>query len=495
MRARFPGGLDLPGLKLASAAGAIRPCPLPPELVLPLRQHRGAPARALVAAGDRVRRGQCLAQAQDDRSAALHAPAAGLVVAIEPRPLPQAPEEIGECLRLRVDDGGSEWLEPWRDWECRSSLALRQRIAAAGIVGLGGATFPTAAKLERPVELLLLNGAECEPWIACDDALLRERAEQVVLGGRVLRRATGAARVLLAIEHGMPQARAAAAAAIEASAGGEVELACVASRYPQGGERQLIQALCGREVPRGGLPQDLGIVVFNVGTAAACWRAVIDGEPLLSRIVSVTGPGVAQPGNYEVALGTPLSHLVAQAGGYTARAARLVSGGPMMGVALPHDDFPVTKASNCVLVLEAAARPAAPELPCIRCGDCAQACPAQLLPQQLHWHARGPHAERLREFGLDACIECGCCDLVCPSHIPLTAQFRGAKAELAAQAQARAAADAARARHLARERRLERDAAERARAQAAQGAAATPDAVQAALARARAKRRESDPAA
>jgi electron transport complex protein RnfC len=495
MRARFSGGLDLPGLKLASAAGAIRPCPLPPELVLPLRQHPGAAAQPLVAAGDRVRRGQCLARAQDERGAAVHAPAAGHVVAIEARPLPQAPGETGDCLLLRPDEGGdSDMLEPWPDWERRAPQALRQRIAEAGIVGLGGATFPTAAKLDRAVELLLLNGAECEPWIACDDALLRERADQVVLGGRVLRRATGAARVLLAIEDAMPQARAAAAAAIEEHGAGEVALACVASRYPQGGERQLIQALAGREVPRGGRPQDVGVVVFNVGTVAACWRAVSEGEPLLSRIVSVTGPGVAQPGNYEVALGTPLSHLVAQAGGYTARAARLLSGGPMMGVALPNDDFPVTKASNCVLVLEQAERPAAPELPCIRCGDCAQACPAQLLPQQLHWHARGLQAGRLREFGLDACIECGCCDLVCPSRIPLTAQFRWAKAELAAQAQARDAADAARARHLAREQRLERDAAERARAQAAQGAAATPDAVQAALARARAKRRDSGPA-
>jgi electron transport complex protein RnfC len=494
MRARFSGGLDLPGLKLASAACAIRPCPLPPELVLPLRQHPGLPARALVAPGDRVRRGQCLAQAQDDRGAALHAPAAGLVVAIEPSALPQAPGEFGDCLRLRPEAGGaSELLEPWTDWEDRAPQALRQRIAAAGIVGLGGATFPAAAKLERPVELLLLNGAECEPWIACDDALLRERADQVVLGGRVLRRATGAARVLLAIEDTMPQAHAAAAAAIEAHGAGEVELASVASRYPQGGERQLIQALAQREVPRGGLPQDLGIVVFNVGTAAACWHAVFDGEPLLSRIVSVTGPGVAQPGNFEVALGTPISHLVAQAGGYTARAARLVSGGPMMGVALPNDDFPITKASNCVLVLEQAATPSAPEMPCIRCGDCAQACPAQLLPQQLHWHARGPHADRLREFGLDACIECGCCDLVCPSRIPLTAQFRWAKAELAAQAGARVTADAARARHLARQQRLERDAAERVSTQAAQGAAASPDAVQAALARARAKRREGGP--
>jgi Na+-translocating ferredoxin:NAD+ oxidoreductase subunit C len=494
MHARFPGGLALPAHKQESTGGAIRACSLPPELVLPLQQHVGLPAVPRVVAGDTVRRGECIAVMPDGRGAPLHAPAAGTIVAIEPRPLPNAPDQLGVCIRLRPDgSAGDARLEPWSEPFERLPGELRDRIAEAGIVGLGGGAFPSAEKLAGDCALLILNGAECEPWIACDDALLRERAADVVRGGRVLRRALAAERVLLAIEHDMPQAIAAVRAALAAHGAGEIELRIVSSRYPQGGERQLIQSLTSQEVPSGGLPREVGLRVFNVGTAAACWRAVARGEPLLSRIVSVTGPGVAQPANFEVALGTPLSHLIAQAGGYTARAARLLLGGPMMGVALPHDDFPIVKSSNCVLVLDAAPPDAAPELPCIRCGECARACPARLLPQQLHWYARAAEPARLAQHGLFDCIECGCCDLVCPSHIPLVQQFRWAKGELRAQHDAAAAADAARQRFQARGERLQREAEEQARQQAERSrSASSADAVKAALERARARKRDGD---
>lgn len=494
MHARFPGGLALPAHKQESTGGAIRSCSLPSELMLPLLQHAGVAAVPRVAAGDRVRRGECIAVMADGRGAPLHAPAAGTIIAIEPRPLPQAPDQLGECIRLRPDGSDAcAWLVPWSDPCSKSPAELRGRIAEAGIAGLGGAAFPTAEKLAEPCALLVLNGAECEPWIACDDALLRERAADVVRGGRVLRRALAAVRVLLAIEDSMPQALAAARAALAEHGAGEIELLMVSSRYPQGGERQLIQAITGQEVPSGGLPRDLGLRVFNVGTAAACWRAAARGEPLLSRIVSVTGPGIAQPANFEVALGTPISHLVAQAGGYTERTARLLLGGPMMGIALPHDDFPIVKSSNCVLVLDHLRPSLAPELPCIRCGECARACPASLLPQQLHWYARAAEPARLEQHGLFDCIECGCCDLVCPSHIPLVQQFRWAKGELLAQREASLAADAARQRFEARRERLQREADEQARQQAERSrSASSADAVKAALERARARKRDGD---
>lgn len=491
---RFHGGLRLAGHKAESTAAPIRHCPLPAELVLPLAQHAGEAALACVVVGQRVRRGERIGEAQGERSAHVHAPASGAVRAIERRPLPHPSGLAGDCIVL-VPDGGADdlRLDPMPDWQRIEPETLRERIRAAGIVGLGGAAFPTAEKLGAARHTLILNGAECEPWIACDDALLRERADEVVLGGRVLRRAVGAERVLLAVEDNMPGARAAASAAIVAHGADEIELVTVPTLYPEGGERQLIRVLTGLEVPSGGMPRDIGVIVQNVGTAAACWRAVDAGEPLLSRIVSVTGPGVNAPGSFEVALGTPIAHLIAQAGGYTNAAERLVLGGPMMGLALPHDDFPIVKASNCVLVLSAAqVQESAPELPCIRCGECSRVCPAQLMPQQLHWYIRAADFNRVRDHGLFDCIECGCCDLVCPSHIPLVQHYRWAKTELRQRDRAAQEADAARLRFEMRQARLTRDESEQAEQQAArQHSAASADAVQAALARARARKRDA----
>jgi electron transport complex protein RnfC len=302
--------------------------------------------------------------------------------------------------------------------------------------------------------------------------LMRSRAPAVVEGARLLQGATGAARAVIAIESDKPAALAAMRAAVDAAGGARLAVVAVPARYPEGGERQLIQSLTGREVPRGGLPRDVGVVCVNVGTAAAVADAVHRGLPLTSRVVTVTGDGVAAPCNLEARIGAPIADLVAAAGSYTAQATRLIMGGPMMGFALPDDAIGIVKATNCVLVAgpaEAAAR-VEPQ-PCIRCGECAQVCPASLLPQQLYWHARAGELDKGREHALDACIECGCCDLVCPSHIPLAAWFRHAKAELRLKDAERIHADHARERFEARQARLEREERERAVRLAAKQAA------------------------
>jgi len=491
---RFHGGLRLDGHKAESTRAPPAPCPLPRLLRVALLQHAGLPALACVAVGDGVERGQRIGIAEGATGADVHAPCRGKVVAIESAELAQLPGMPVDHVVIAPEPGASSAPFAPIDWRQAEPEALRERIRAAGVVGLGGAGFPTAEKLSAGRELLVLNGAECEPWIACDDALLQAHADEVVLGGRLMARAAGATRILLAIEDTMPAALAAARAAVASVGEGTVEVVVVPTVYPEGGERQLIQVLTGLEVPRGGLPRDIGVLVQNVATARAAWRAVALGESVTDRIVTVTGPGVAQPGNFVVPLGTPVAHLVEQAGGYTPGATRLLLGGPMMGQALAHDQFTIGKQHNCVLVLTREDTfDARPEMPCIRCGDCATACPSLLLPQQLLWHLRAQNTDRAVDQGLFDCIECGCCDLVCPSLIPLTSQFRQAKAGARLQAAEAMRAALARDRHDARQLRLERESAETARRHEARKTGATsPDAVAAALERARAKRAALD---
>ena len=493
VRHRFHGGLRLAGHATAPAGG-LQACPPPPRLRVSLMQHAGPAAEPVVSEGERVRRGQRLGEARDPRAVPVHSPVHGRVLGLAEEDLPYWPGQ--RALHVLIEplpDGDALLLAPL-DPGSADPARLRGRIAEAGLAGLGGAGFPTAEKLSVARRLLVLNGAECEPGISCDDALLRAHADEVVLGGRVLARATGAPRIVCALEEDMPEAIRACRDAIAAHGAGLVELAVLPARYPQGGERQLILALTGEEVPRGGLPRDIGVLVHNVATARAAWRAVAHGEPLLERVVTVAGPGVARPGNFLVPLGTPVSYLVEQAGGYTPAAARLLLGGPMMGVALAHDDVPLGKTHQSVLVLDAGARSAgAPEMPCIRCGDCADACPSRLLPQLLLRQVRAGQFDAARDQGLPDCIECGCCDLACPSRIPLTAHFRHGRAELRRQAESAQAAEAARQRHLARGERLQREADEREQRHAARAAATGADAVAAAIARAKARRDGGSP--
>ncbi len=509
---KFHGGLHLPDHKALSNGRPIVKAALPKQLVIPLQQHIGAPATPLVQVGERVLKGQIIAAADGFVSSPVHASTSGTVVAVEERPVPHPSGLVAPCVVID-SDGEEQWCErePHTNWAALDPATLRNLIRDAGIVGLGGAGFPSYIKLNpgarTAVDTLILNAAECEPYITCDDVLMRERADEVIAGARIMRHALNARSVVIGIEDNKPEAHRALREAIQrVGRNFTIELVQVPTHYPTGGEKQLIRILTGKEVPTQRLPIDIGIVCHNVATAAAVHRSVELGEPLISRIVTVTGRGVARPGNLEVLIGTPINDLLAQSGGTIPALSRLVLGGPLMGMTLSRSDLPIIKTGNCILALTPGEfGEHGPTRPCIRCGACAAACPASLLPQQLHWHARAKDFERAQDYNLFDCIECGCCAYVCPSNIPLVQYYRFAKTEIWAQAREKDKADQARQRHEYRTERQEREKAERAaklaakkaaaEAQgAASGAAPVADdaakkaAIQAAMERAKAKR-------
>lgn len=482
----FPGGLHLDYRKDLSTGQPIARAQLPPQLLIPLSQHIGGAAKACVKVGDQVRRGQTLAEAQGAVSAALHAPTSGTITAIERRAVPHPSGLSADCLVL-VPDGEDRGLDapewtPAPDFTQLDGVQIRDIARRAGIVGLGGAAFPSAIKLNpgRSVHTLIINGAECEPYISCDQMLMTEHADEIVLGIQVVLHALKAPRCLIGIEDNKPKAIRALSDATRSDP--RIHVVVVPTRYPQGGEKQLILTLTGEEVPSEGLPLDLGIVCHNPATVRAIGRAVCLGEPLIERVVTITGEALRHPQNLWVRLGTSVGFLIEQVGGYTQPPGRLLMGGPMMGFRLPGLDVPVVKATNCVLALpEERTRETATAQPCIRCGECATVCPARLLPQQLYWHARAREYEQAEALNLFDCIECGCCALVCPSHIPLVQYYRHAKTEIWNAEAEKRQADAARLRHEARLARLEREdrAKEEARARkkaalAASASAATP---------------------
>jgi len=462
-RSTFPAGLALDAHKQQGCGSSIVEVPLPMQVVLALDQGTGYRAEPVVAVGDTVAMGTLVARADHPFASALHSPLAGAVVAIETR---EAAVEGGRSVCIVIASNGSDRIDdsvqPVADPASLSPDELARRLRDAGIAGLGGAGFPTATKLasarDRGAHTLLLNGAECEPWICCDDALMRSAADDVVLGALILRRAAGAVGCVIAIEDDKPAAIAAVADAIERQRDAALKLVAVPAVYPQGAERQLITAVAGIEVPSGGLPADAGVVCQNVATAAAVARWAAHGEPIVSRVVTVTGSGVGHPCNVRAPIGTPLSALIAAAGGYRGTPLRLIAGGNMTGRALPTDEIGLTKAMNCVLVAtrdDIGSRLGAVELPCIRCGDCSNVCPAGLLPQQLHRAALADAHDALRQLGVHDCIDCGLCDYVCPSQIPLADRFRDARHRLnEAAAAAKKSADA-RERHELRTRRLQ----------------------------------------
>jgi electron transport complex protein RnfC len=460
----FHGGIHPPQHKQESTVQPIGQSTIARELVIPLHQHIGESATPIVEVGEQVLKGQKIARAQGYVSASVHASSSGTVIAIEERPIPHPSGLSAHCIVI-ASDGADRW-HSHRPEECHYSEMepshLRNLIRSAGIVGLGGAGFPSFIKLNptsHAIDTLILNGVECEPYITCDDMLMRERGAGIVAGARIMRHAVQAREVLIAIEDNKPEAIATMEQAVANEEG--MEVVVVPTRYPQGGEKQLIKVLTGKECPSHGLPFQIGIVVHNVATAYAIHRAIDHCQPLVSRIVTITGDGVKEPRNLEVPIGTPIQHLLEQCGGVAEDLERIVIGGPLMGFAMPSSAVPIIKTSNCILATRRPATPPPPAMPCIRCGACADACPVELLPQQLYWHARAKEFDKSQEYDLFDCIECGCCAYVCPSNIPLVHYYRFAKSEIWAQEREKEKADLARQRHESRLARLAREQAEK----------------------------------
>ncbi len=459
---KLHGGMRLPLRKSRGTAKPIYEIPVPGQLVLPIEQHVGNPAQPIVGIGERVLKGQLIAELDGALGAPIHASSSGKIVAIERWPISRRHGDPGPCVVIETDgeDRAIERADTPPPFDSLPPDTLLQMILQGGIVGLGGAVFPTAQKLMQAntckIDHLILNGVECEPYISCDDVLMRERAREVVGGAQILMHALSLDSCFIVVESDKSVALHKLADEMTDVKDDRLILKQVPTIYPSGGEDQLVQLVTNREVPSGGLPSDVGCLVQNVGTAAAIYDWIQDHEPLISRITTITGDGINQPMNVKARIGTTVADLVNFAGGYTEVARQLIIGGPMTGKSVSTDRVPIVKATNCVLVLSETPSPG-PELPCIRCGDCAAVCPVQLLPQQLFWYACADDEKHLRSYGLTDCIECGCCDLVCPSHIPLTADFRNAKGRIRELADEKARAERARRRFEARNERLDRE--------------------------------------
>ena len=481
---KFKGGVKPNSHKTESSTSPIQLAPLPSRIAVALHQSIGGTPQPIVHVGDKVLKGQRIGEADRWLSSAVHAPTSGTVRAIEM--IPQAHASGLPALSVAIEpDGDDQWIEHGAlPISAMSPGEIRIALRDAGVVGLGGAVFPSHGKLSPsksvPMEELIINGAECEPYITCDDRLMRERALDVLRGVALFRDLMQPKRVLIGIEDNKPEAVAAMREACTAL-GEKFEVVAVPTRYPAGGAKQLIRVLTGKEVPASKRSTELGVQCFNVATAYTAWRAVAYGEPVISRLLTLTGH-VEKPGNWEVLIGAPIDQTIQLAqpkpGGNG-----VIMGGPMMGFMLPDTTAPVIKATNCLIASASDLFPAQPvEMPCIRCGECAKACPHELQPFEMYWWSRAKNFGKAQEYALFDCIECGCCSYVCPSRIPLVQYFRFAKSEIWARERDKTAADSARERFEFKTFREEREKIEKAerlaKAAAAQKAKAAADASQ-----------------
>ncbi|MDF2179320.1 electron transport complex subunit RsxC [Aliiglaciecola sp. CAU 1673] len=501
----FPGGVYPPQRKELSNQTPIARMPVPEKLYVTVKQHIGVEGQIAVKLGDKVLKGQPLTRSMNPFAVPVHAPSSGEITAIGPH-VSAHPSGLAEMTVEITTDGLDRWqpLSPMTDYQQHPKAMVVQALCDAGISGMGGAGFPTHIKVapKKDAEFLIINGIECEPYISADDRLMREHAWQIRQGIDVICHLLQPKYVLIAIEDNKPQAIEAMQVACQENP--DYVICKVETKYPAGGEKQLIQILTGREVPSKGLPIDVGVIMQNVGTCYAIADAIFAGKPLIQRVVTLTGQTMDRPGNVWALLGTPVSHLLDYAQYHGERQAhqRLIMGGPMMGFNLASEQVPVVKITNCILAPTDFEMPQGQgEQPCIRCSACADACPASLLPQQLYWHSKAKELDKAQDYQLFDCIECGACAYVCPSEIPLVHYYRVAKAEIRAQEEEKHKADKARERFEARKARLEQERAERearhqkaaeARRQAMDNQSVTPKAsVAEALARAKAKRQEN----
>ncbi len=455
----FDGGIHPPEMKLQSSRVPMRIATLPEQLIVPLQQHLGPEGELRVSTGERVLKGQPLTVGRG-RTVPVHAPTSGVITAIAPHTTAH-PSGLAELCVHITPDGEDRWREqqPWTDYSLRDKNDLLERIHQAGIAGLGGAGFPTASKLQgglNSVTTLIINAAECEPYITADDRLMQEHASEVVLGTQILMYLLQPQQVLMGIEDNKPEAIAALQHALRGQ--DKIQLRVIPTKYPSGGAKQLTKILTGKEVPFGKHSSSIGVLMQNVGTVVAIKRAVIDDEPLIERVVTLTGDALSKPGNFWARIGTPVLHLLKLAGFTPQNQPMVIMGGPLMGFTLPSLDVPIVKISNCILAPTAAEMGLSePEQSCIRCGLCVDACPAGLLPQQLYWFSRGEEHEKARNHNLFDCIECGACAYVCPSNIPLVQYYRQEKAEIRALDQEAERAAQAKARFEAKQARLQRE--------------------------------------
>ena len=496
----IPGGIHPAENKHQSMQDPLTKASIPEILIFPISQHIGAPAKILVKEGDHVLKGQCIAAAAGFVSAPIHASTSGTVKEVGQRTIPN-PSGLPDTCIVILPDGKEEWaeLDTIDDYTKVDRSTLIDKIRNCGVVGMGGAGFPTSIKLNpRPdcvITTLIINGTECEPYITADDMLMRTDPDTVIKGALLLGYLLNDPNeILIGVEDNKPEGIAALRAAAK---GTKVEVVSFPTKYPSGGEKQLIQILTGKEVPSGGIPADMGVVLQNMGTTVACYNAVTKGQPLISRITTVTGDAVEKPRNYEVLMGTPYSHVLKLSNFHPEKTDRIICGGPMMGFTVDSIETPIVKATNCILVPTKEEIPAeTPAQACIRCGACAEACPVSLLPQQLYWYSQSKEYDKLNSHHLMDCIECGCCSFSCPSNIPLVQYYRASKADIRARAQDQVKADKSRERFEAKQARQEREEAEKAAKKAARKKAAaaaktaasdntiaTDDPVQAAMAR------------
>ncbi|MEA2117382.1 electron transport complex subunit RsxC [Halovibrio sp. HP20-50] len=455
----FPGGIHPPERKQRSNQATLIDAALPSRVTLPLQQHSGQPATPCVTQGDQVKVGSMIAKREGMISSDVHASLSGVVTEVS-------------ATHISIEgDGHDTWQRlPSIDWQYEKPAVLLERLNESGIVGLGGAGFPTHIKARvvehHAIHTLVMNAAECEPYITADDLTLRHYSSEVLEGAQIIARLCGAKNIVIGIEDNKPEAIEALKQALSLNqANGQpidVELKVIPTRYPSGGERQLIKKLLDLNVPSGGLPADVGVLCHNPGTLLAVLYAVRDGQPLVSRVVTLTGEAIAQPGNRWVRLGTSVRGLLEQAGLNTLALNQVIQGGPMMGSPLLTPDTPVTKLTNCLIAATLEELPPAPpESPCIRCGECESVCPVALLPQQLHWYARAEDDKQLERYHLFDCIECGACSYVCPSQIALVDDYRDAKHRLRQQRIEATKAEHAKHRFEFRQARIAREEVEK----------------------------------
>ena len=428
------GGIHPDYRKEQTSEKAIVALPMPAALYIPLQQHIGAPAEVLVKEGDLVKKGQMIARSQGVISSPQHAPTSGRITAVTQVAAPH-PSGLPQSTIVLEPDGKDEWAdlpEPITDPFAADPHMIHERVAQSGIVGMGGAAFPSAVKLnlgtQKKLETLLLNGAECEPYLTCDDRVMREYADEVIDGARIMAHALGTPKVVICIEQNKPQAIESMTRAASAFPG--IEIVAVPVQYPMGSERHLVQAITGRETPARKLTADLGIVVHNVATARAVHHAVRFGRPLLARVVTVSGGAIREPKNVLTPIGARIADLVEFCGGFAARPESVVNGGPMMGQPLASLEAPVVKGTSGILALTAEEINGRPTSSCIRCGSCVTICPCGLSPVDMAAFIRKDKLEGAAKLGVMDCFSCGSCSYVCPSHIPLVHYFNYAKGML-----------------------------------------------------------------